>query len=159
MTKEEKRAKATARMREWRARNKERDRRNQRSWRSQPEVKARLRDRRRARGYPSLAPDDLAYHKSYYQRNKERQRDQTFRRKFGITLDQYNQMLEAQGGVCAICRGTETMPHQARLSVDHCHTTGAVRGLLCSHCNRGIGCYADDPARLEKAACYLREHK
>ena len=75
------------------------------------------------------------------------------KRKFGITLEQFDEMLEAQGGVCAICGST---PYNGyRLAVDHDHDTGRVRGLLCASCNRGLGYLADDPVRLRRALEYL----
>lgn len=78
-------------------------------------------------------------------------------RDFGITLEQYNEMLAAQGGVCAICKNPET--HQRKgvwsLSVDHCHDTGRVRGLLCNNCNRGVGLLRDNADLCRAAAEYL----
>lgn len=65
-------------------------------------------------------------------------------------------MLEAQGGVCAICKGPETKPNAKYLAVDHDHATGAVRGLLCNNCNRAIGLLGDDAERLIAGADYLR---
>jgi hypothetical protein len=58
------------------------------------------------------------------------------KRKYGITADQYNQMLEKQKGVCALCEKPQT---RIRLAVDHDHRTGKVRGLLCNWCNRHLG--------------------
>jgi len=72
---------------------------------------------------------------------------------YGITIEQYGEMLEAQGGVCAICR--EPCPSGKNLAVDHCHETGAVRGLLCARCNSGIGQFLDSPDRLRAAIGYL----
>lgn len=82
------------------------------------------------------------------------------RRNYGITREQYNWMLEVQGGVCAICRQPETTSNPARhtvkrLAVDHDHRTGQIRGLLCSNCNRGIGHFHHDPSRLRDAIAYL----
>ena len=79
---------------------------------------------------------------------------------YGITLADYERMLQEQGGVCAICRGAETSAHGQtgtpyRLSVDHDHETGRIRGLLCQNCNRAIGLLNDDPARLRAAVDYL----
>ena len=77
------------------------------------------------------------------------------RKTFGISLDEYDKMLEKQNGVCAICRG----PHKGRGSffhVDHCHSNGTVRGLLCSHCNVGLGYFSDNISNLENAILYLR---
>ncbi len=54
---------------------------------------------------------------------------------YGITLEQYEEMLEAQGGVCKICGDPPPTGRKKYLSVDHCHQTGRVRGLLCTQCN------------------------
>lgn len=62
-------------------------------------------------------------------------------------------MEKAQGGVCKICRRPETQ--RKRLAVDHCHTTGAVRGLLCITCNAEIGHLLDDPEIIRRAADYV----
>jgi hypothetical protein len=72
-----------------------------------------------------------------------------------MTLDDYDAMLAAQSGGCAIC-GTPPSVDGRALAVDHCHATGLVRGLLCRACNQGLGIFADDPQRLRKAANYLR---
>jgi hypothetical protein len=75
-----------------------------------------------------------------------------YRSRLGLTLDDYNRLLEAQGGVCAICGGK---PKTRRLHVDHDHKSGTVRGLLCFTCNRHVlGKYAT-PAKLRAAADYL----
>jgi hypothetical protein len=80
-------------------------------------------------------------------------------RKYGLTPADFEAMLCAQDGVCAICAQPETATRgdQLRsLCVDHNHDTGQIRGLLCSACNTGIGLLGDDVARLEAAASYLR---
>lgn len=74
---------------------------------------------------------------------------------FGITLDIYEQMLENQGGGCAICAKP---PGERRLHVDHNHKTGAVRGLLCGHCNRGIGEPKENEFIMHNAIAYLRKY-
>lgn len=79
---------------------------------------------------------------------------------YGITLDDYDTMLEDQGGGCAICEATTDDPkhHRSFLDVDHTGGRGkeaTVRGLLCSPCNLGIGKFYDDPDLLRKAAAYL----
>ncbi len=74
--------------------------------------------------------------------------------KYGMTLVDYQNLLESQGGVCAIC-GSEKSCADRPLAVDHCHDTGVVRGLLCSSCNSGLGYFRDDPNRLEAAVRYL----
>lgn len=73
-------------------------------------------------------------------------------RKYGITLEQYEKMEKKQKGLCAICGGKEL---GKKLAVDHCHTTSKVRGLLCYHCNNGLGKFKDDKQLLQKAINYL----
>lgn len=76
-------------------------------------------------------------------------------REYGITLAEYQRMLLAQGGGCAICDcRPENCPH-GRLHVDHDHDTGIVRGLLCHACNIAIGLFGDDTERLDRARAYL----
>jgi len=81
------------------------------------------------------------------------QRRAMLKKKFGMTLEEYNLMLEQQHGVCKICGGTKT--NGVHLAVDHDHATGKVRGLLCSGCNTGLGGFRDDPRNLLKASLYL----
>lgn len=77
--------------------------------------------------------------------------------RYGISLEEYATMLEQQGGVCAICGTDETFDGKS-FPVDHDHTTGKVRGILCGSCNLGIGQLGDDPDRLIAAAEYLKRH-
>lgn len=78
------------------------------------------------------------------------------RRRYGISLEQYEAMLELQDGRCAIC-GRHGDEFGRRLAVDHCHETGKVRGLLCINCNPGIGAFRDNPELLRRAASYLED--
>lgn len=88
--------------------------------------------------------------------------DRQLRINFTITLDQYNEMLEAQGGVCAICARPEPKAGK-KLAVDHNHACcpgkkscgKCVRSLLCSECNMAIGLLSDDSNRLRNAADYI----
>ena len=80
-------------------------------------------------------------------------RSQEMQRVYGITLADYDAMLEEQDGCCAICK-TDTI--KGRFAIDHCHKTGKVRGLLCFDCNTGIGKLKDDPSLLLTAYEYLR---
>ncbi len=80
---------------------------------------------------------------------------------YGITLEQYEQMLELQTGVCAICHRPEVAKNKwgyKRLAVDHNHQTGKVRGLLCNNCNNGLGRMKDSKEILLQAALYLEQH-
>jgi hypothetical protein len=79
--------------------------------------------------------------------------------KFGITSEQYEELFVEQTGACAICGTTEFKYSRGRKPhIDHCHETGKVRGLLCGHCNIGIGQFFDNVSLLEKAIIYLKEH-
>ena len=78
--------------------------------------------------------------------------------KYGITLADYDDILRSQDGLCAICK-TDTPDHSGRFVVDHCHSTGAVRALLCSKCNVMIGMAREDVFILLSAVQYLNDHK
>ena len=88
-------------------------------------------------------------------------RKNNLKKEFGITIAQYDEMFEQQNGVCAICGKKETMKNQygvRRLSVDHDHKTGKIRGLLCAGCNFVLGTMKDSKERILKAAIYLEQH-
>jgi hypothetical protein len=83
--------------------------------------------------------------------------------RFGLSIEKYNAMLRAQGGVCAICRQPERRVHPRTktphaLSVDHNHRTGEIRGLLCHWCNAALGLVGDDASRMLELALYLDGH-
>ncbi len=83
---------------------------------------------------------------------------------YGLTLEQYEELHIAQSGVCAICGEGEPAAHgrtgrKFLLSVDHCHETGIIRGLLCQRCNRAIGLLNDNTDLLKKAIDYLERRR
>ena len=78
--------------------------------------------------------------------------------KFGLTVEQYKELVEQQGGNCAICKQPPRTVKK-RLGVDHDHETGERRGLLCLHCNTGIGFFKDNPDWLRAAAEYLERYR
>ncbi len=83
-------------------------------------------------------------------------------KRYGLSLEDYNRMLDSQKGLCSICNQPETTKRWGKLdklSVDHEHNSGKVRGLLCNHCNRGIGCFRDSKILLKKAIIYLKKHE
>jgi hypothetical protein len=86
---------------------------------------------------------------------KRQAADKRLQREYGISLTEYEQVLKYQNGVCAIC-SKAPLPGRPRLSVDHCHTTGQLRGLLCHSCNRAIAVFKDDADRMQKGADYIR---
>jgi hypothetical protein len=98
-----------------------------------------------------LSPERRAYANAWYAQNKEKYTNYRLKARFGITLEEYNLLLQEQEGVCAICKRTEAR----RLAVDHCHATGQIRGLLCSGCNRLLG-RIEDP-KGQAAIRYLQE--
>jgi hypothetical protein len=80
------------------------------------------------------------------------------RKNYGVTLEWYREQLAKQKNVCAICEQPETAVIKGKvisMSVDHCHTTGKIRGLLCTKCNRGLGLFMDNKDILKSAIHYL----
>ena len=73
-------------------------------------------------------------------------------RSYGISEDEFDQMMINQGGKCYICKGDNG---SIALCIDHDHLTGKVRGLLCNKCNRGLGLFSDDLVLLKRAMSYL----
>jgi len=77
---------------------------------------------------------------------------------FNLTPEQYDKMLELQDGKCMICKTDSPGNKRKNFMVDHCHTTGKVRGLLCFSCNVSIGHMNDDANLFDETAKYLRKH-
>jgi hypothetical protein len=96
--------------------------------------------------------------RDYAESGKKRIADRKshLKRKYGLTIEQYDAMLAAQAGGCAICG--EPPRDDIELHVDHDHTTGAVRGLLCFRCNNAIGDLREATELFEAAAAYLDRH-
>lgn len=102
-----------------------------------------------------------AYQKNYRKTWKERnpEKAEANRRRglivsYGISVDEHDSLLSSQGGACAICKQTPN----GYLDIDHCHSTGKVRGLLCNPCNRLLGDAMDNANTLIAAAEYLKRH-
>jgi hypothetical protein len=96
----------------------------------------------------------LAANRAYHAEHRERlngERRSRGWRKYGLVAADYERMLAAQGGVCAICK----RKGKRWLCVDHCHETQAVRGLLCDKCNTALGFFGDDADRMRAAGEYL----
>jgi len=97
--------------------------------------------------------------RSYYKhhaRMKDEMYDRWIQKRYGITIKDYKQLEMAQGGRCAICGGPPS--GRGRLHLDHNHSTGRIRGLLCSTCNVGIGGLRDSTDLLMAAVEYLKKH-
>ena len=90
-------------------------------------------------------------------RTKEYDLELHMKRTYGLDFKDYKEMLDKQGGVCAICSSPPPNNRKTRLAIDHCHKTGKVRGLLCDRCNRSIGLLKDDISILKNAIKYLNK--
>jgi hypothetical protein len=91
------------------------------------------------------------YDKKRYWKNPQAEREHHTIRKYKVSQDDYNSMFSSQRGLCAICERKQ----EKVLDIDHCHETGAVRGLLCSNCNRMLGYAKDNRLTLQAAINYL----
>ncbi len=108
------------------------------------------------------SPKAEAYRKKNEEELKAKGRKQHLKKKFGLTIEEYNKLLKKQNGVCVICGKKEIVKWKGilkSLAVDHNHKTGKVRGLLCYKCNIGIGFFQEDILILKKAIEYLEELK
>lgn len=92
----------------------------------------------------------------YVRTRRDRTRDAEFLAKYGISSDQYQELLTSQADRCKIC-GTTDKGRYDRFAVDHDHHTGQVRGLLCHSCNVGLGHFRDSRELLTSAIRYLSE--
>lgn len=124
-------------------------------YRTDPEYRARVLKKNREK-----YKDDLVFRRRIldakgvrYLTRRELVVEYNLKHKFGMTLDAYNELLELQGGTCAICH--QGCPSGKRLAVDHDHETGKIRGLLCLKCNVGLGSFRDSYTLLEAAQWYL----
>lgn len=115
--------------------------------------------RERVRNYQAENPKKVSATQSAYRASesgKETVRNATRKRyleqTYGITTEQYDEMFARQSNRCAVCRGEDPVRYW---TVDHDHLTGAVRGILCWHCNVGLGHFRDDISNLVAAADYL----
>jgi len=103
-------------------------------------------------------------HNYHNEGGKEKQKKRSFKnnlKKYGITPETYQELFTKQEGKCAICSSTEVSVARRsyNLFVDHDHKTGKVRGLLCHHCNTGLGHYKDNTETLRKAIEYLNANR
>lgn len=126
------------------------------------ELSPEQREKKRAREkayYWQTRERRLELNKQRYQNNKEQfyktNRKGLIKRKYNLSVEEYDRMFEAQNHCCYICHKEETT---RVLSVDHNHQTGEVRKLLCGSCNRALGLFKDSLHLLERATEYLRAH-
>lgn len=98
---------------------------------------------------------DREYRKNNPEKEKERSRKGQIRQ-YGITEEDYDKMFKEQQGCCAICK-LHQKDYSRNLHIDHCHTTGKVRGLLCNSCNLGLGMFKDSIDLMNTAIKYLNK--
>lgn len=98
---------------------------------------------------------DLKRKKENPLERQRKRREKNLKYTYGLSEEDYLEMLGEQDNRCGICRKS----HSPRLFVDHCHTTGEVRGLLCQHCNSLLGFSKDNKETLSRAAKYLDSHE
>lgn len=95
----------------------------------------------------------------YDKRDKEDIREKAWSRRYGISRQDYEELLEKQGDCCAVCKTNDVQRKgHTHFHVDHDHKTGKVRGLLCDLCNRGLGYFKDDAFLMYKGAKYLESN-
>lgn len=95
-----------------------------------------------------------AHKKKWQDKNKDRVNGYRIKSQYGLTLDAYNLMYDEQAGKCKIC-----LKMCEVLDIDHCHTSGEVRGLLCNHCNTALGRFKDSEAAIEAAIRYIEDNE
>jgi Recombination endonuclease VII len=113
-------------------------------------------NRARARRWKRENPDRARAKQREYIASGRKQiwdRQSHLKRKYGITIADYDRMFEAQNGVCAICG--QPRPEERTLHVDHDHETGVIRGLLCFRCNNALGDFREEYELFQRAANYL----
>lgn len=109
--------------------------------------------------------DNLAvgvYRKKHVERFRKNSKKAQLLSKYGLTLEDYEALLEAQGKKCVICLNDfEPVSNSNKRSpvVDHCHSSGRVRAVICRMCNQGLGLFHDNQEALTRAAAYLEKHK
>ncbi len=122
---------------------------------------------------PSFAQRKREYQRAYHTRNRERnnarqrdsrdavrEKENKLQKAYGLTLSQRDSMLTEQAGICRLCPNKIAFTGrkgcaQGAAMVDHCHTTGKVRGILCGLCNLGLGAFMDSADTLRAAAAYV----
>lgn len=127
-----------------------------------PEVRARQNAARRTPEFRERKNKWRREDSQQQERMRAYNRKRQFRDKYGITVEEFEAKLEAQGGACMLCRrppNPNGVRATASLHQDHDHVTGKNRDLLCSSCNLAIGMLQDDPDLIRKAADYIERHR
>ena len=110
--------------------------------------------------YAKIAPTEKVKRRISYHANKRAYHHWSLKKKFQMSVDEYERMFKDQGGKCAICGSEKPYPNLRikNFAVDHDHKTEKIRGLLCHNCNVGLGNFRDDPSLLQSAIDYLGKY-
>jgi hypothetical protein len=139
---------------QYRLENKEKVKETNKRWETENAEKAEERKKR----YLVRNPEKVKLsQKAWYEANKSKKREDSLIRKYDITLDDYEKMLQEQNGSCAICFVKAEDERNKILVVDHNHLTGEVRSLLCNGCNTAIGLLKENQEVILRAADYLKK--
>jgi hypothetical protein len=138
--------------------NKEKARQENSAWQRKNAAKLAEKARIRFKKDPEKV---LAINRKWWDNNRDKANEAQRKsqrknqlKQYGLTESDYSDILESQGGGCAICRRSP-LPEEKSFAVDHCHATGKIRGILCGSCNRGLGLFRDDVFQLKEAIIYL----
>ena len=134
-----------------------------REWRAKNADKVRAQARARYAANPEYHRDKARKHiENYRKNNPNANRNKHYKKRYGITVEDYEAMSARQNHLCAICGLRETKKRRdgttSRLAVDHNHTTGAVRELLCVGCNHMLGNIENRNVSLDFIAEYIKRH-
>lgn len=144
--------------RAWRAANKERRKATAQKHRLENAEKLAQQKREYyARNKERIRAQQRANRKPLSEEAKVRREERRLIRQTGFTVETLHTTLEAQGYCCAICATDLRALRRRDWHADHCHVTGAPRGVLCGVCNMALGLFKDDPARLSAAISYLQQ--
>lgn len=111
----------------------------------------------RSRCKPCTSLYMRGWHKTRPPPSAEKGRDKHLRQRYGLSHADYTTILQAQNSCCAICGTAEPGSGFNHFHVDHDHTTGRIRGLLCARCNQALGLFREDPRVITRAAAYLSQ--
>lgn len=129
----------------WNYRNKEHRAPYVKKWHAENQDSVRAN---RKKYEANMTPEQIARRKDYlYWRH--------IKRNYGLTPESFQEKLDKQGGVCALCRKLGRIGRNGKFYVDHCHDTGRVRGLVCRPCNTSLGILGDTPEKMERVMRYL----
>jgi hypothetical protein len=104
---------------------------------------------------PKKRAERAEWQREYRRNNRKHVADRDAAREFGISIEEVQRLRSISN--CQICNAELQHYQKGGAAIDHCHKTGKVRGMLCGHCNKGLGLFRDNPATLQQAILYLEE--